>query len=107
MQQEIIVMNVSKYDMVVKDTGENLKGTTVRYALTSDLVPYEEENLKGYKLAKTSLSYEDFKNFPTVPGVYQVDLNYNINNDGAAKLVAKNFVFKAPVAMPAPQKNDK
>ena len=107
MQQDVIVMNVSKYDMVIKDTGEILRGTTVRYALTDSLTPYEEDNLKGYKLAKVSLPFEEFAKFPTVPGVYQVDLNYNINNDGAAKLVAKNFVFKAPVAMPAPQKNDK
>lgn len=107
MQQEVIVMNVSKYDMVVNDTGENLKGTTVRYALTDSLTPYEEDNLKGYKLAKTSLPFEEFAKFPTVPGVYQVDLNYNINNDGTAKLVAKNFVFKFPVAMAAPQPKDK
>lgn len=93
LKQEVIVMNVSRYDVKDRETGESNKGTTVRYALTTDLSPIETENVKGFKLAKASLGFNDYNLFPSVPGIYNCDINYNIAADGTVKLAAKNFEF--------------
>ena len=101
LRQEVVVLSAAQYDMVNKETGEVVQGTTVRYALTNTLAPFEENQLKGYKLAKTSLGFNNFHDFPEVPGVYECDLNFNINSDGVAKISAGNFAFKKSL-VPAP-----
>ncbi len=103
LKQEVVALSATQYDMVNEETGEIVKGTSVRYLLTNTMAPVEENGLKGYKLVKTSLPYEAYKEvFKEVPGVYEATLNFNIDKDGAAKIKASDFVFKkslfAPVA---------
>lgn len=93
-KQDVVVLSAAQYNMVDGSTGENIKGTTVRYALTDRLVPYQEDNLKGYKLAKASLTFDDFSKFGEVPGIYGCDLNFNVGSDGVTKIRATNFQFK-------------
>ena len=97
LRQEVVVMNVSRYDMVNRETGEQVKGSTVRYALTNELFPYEEDNLKGYKLGKTPMKYEDYSQFPVVPGIYECDLKFNINTDGNVRVSADKWKFVRPL----------
>ena len=42
-KQNVVVLSASQYNMVNGDTGEIVKGTSVRYALTDTLAPAEEE----------------------------------------------------------------
>lgn len=96
-KQEVIVLSATRYSMVDKETGELFEGTSVRYALTGSLLPYAEEDFKGYKLAKTKVDITKFTDFSEVPGVYDADININISADGNAKASASNFVFKKPL----------
>lgn len=101
-KQNVVVLSASQYNMVNGETGEIVKGTSVRYALTDTLAPAEEEQLKGYKLAKTSLPYDAYANFKEVPGIYETVLNFNIAGDGTTKIKASDFVFKKSLLAPAP-----
>lgn len=94
MRADAVVISVSRYSMVDKDTGVLNEATNVRYAIASNLLPFADENLKGYKLVKARLDYTDFQNFPEAPAVYEADINFSISSDGNAKAVASNFVFK-------------
>lgn len=102
-RQDIIIMNVTQYSVTDKETGEINEGTTVRYAMTGVLSPCEEEQLKGYKLAKASFDSKKFDEFKVVPGVYAADLNYNIKSDGTMTVKADNFEFKSAL-VPAEKK---
>lgn len=107
-KQDVVVLSAMQYDMVNRETGEIVQGTTIRYALSDNLLPYEEGSLKGYKLAKTSLGYNDFVNFTEVPGIYTCNLMFNVSADGTTKIQATDFHFKkplfAPVASASPKK---
>lgn len=96
-KQDVVVLSVSQYNVVDHETGEANQGTTVRYALCDNLNPYEDGNLKGYKLARTSVGFDDFKNFGDVPAVYSAELNFNVSSDGTTRISAGNFVFKRPL----------
>ncbi len=103
-KQNVVVLSATQYNMVNGETGEIVKGTSVRYALTDTLAPVEDEQLKGYKLAKTSLPYEAYSSFKEVPGIYETVLNFNIAGDGTTKIKAADFVFKKSLL--APVKSD-
>lgn len=103
-KQNVVVLSASQYNMVNGDTGEIVKGTSVRYALTDTLAPAEEEQLKGYKLAKTSLPYEAYAQFKEVPGIYETVLNFNIAGDGTTKIKASDFIFRKPLFVTVDQK---
>jgi hypothetical protein len=93
-KQDVVVLSVSQYNVVDRDTGEANQGTTVRYALSDNLNPCADGNLKGYKLAKSSVGFDDFVKFGDVPGVYSADLLFNVSSDGTTRISASNFVFK-------------
>lgn len=93
-KQDVVVLSAMQYDMVNRETGEKVSGTSVRYALTDSLLPCEDGSLKGYKLAKASVGFNDFSIFSEVPGVYGCDLNFNVGADGTTKISAANFRFK-------------
>lgn len=97
-KQDVVVLSVSQYNVVDRDTGEANQGTTVRYALSDNLNPCSEGVLKGYKLARASVGFDDFEKFGDVPGVYGVDLSFNVTSDGTTKISANNFVFKRGLA---------
>lgn len=101
LKQNVIVLSANQYQMVDRTTGEVSEGTSVRYALTDSLVPAEDGNLKGYKLSKASLKFNDFTSFTEVPAIYEADLKFNVSADGTTKLQASNFVFKKPLFAPA------
>jgi hypothetical protein len=94
--QNVIVISVSQYVIKDEKTGkiEN-QGCTVRYAFTENLEPFEdkEKSIKGYKPAKTSLSYDDYAKFPTVPAIYQATLGYSVDSAGKAAIAVKDFKF--------------
>lgn len=94
-KQDVVVLSAVQYSMVNRETGEVAEGTSVRYALTDSLEPFEEDGLKGYKLAKASLGYNDYGEFPEVPGIYSCDLKFSVSSkDGTTKINAANFRFK-------------
>lgn len=99
-KQNVVVLSATQYNMVNGETGEIVKGTSVRYALTDTLAPVEDEQLKGYKLAKTSLPFEAFHSFKEVPGIYETILNFNIAGDGTTKIKATDFIFKKSLLTP-------
>lgn len=94
MKSDVVVVSVSRYSMVDKDTGVLNEATNVRYAISSNLLPFADENLKGHRLVKARLDYKDFQDFPEAPAVYEADINFSVSSDGTAKAVASNFVFK-------------
>ena len=116
-KQNVVVLSATQYNVTNRETGEIVTGTSVRYALTDNLTPCQEDSLKGYKLAKASLGFNDFGGFLEVPGVYECDLNFNVSADGTTKINASNFRFKkslmaatAPEAVkpsPAPAESKK
>ena len=96
-KQQVLVMMANRYHMVDRSTGEINEGTTVRYIFSTDLKPVVEDNLKGYKFGKSSLAFDDFKNFTVVPGIYDTQMTVNIASDGTVKLKAENFEFVRPL----------
>lgn len=104
LKQNVVVLSANQYSMTDRETGEINQGTSVRFALTDTLAPAEDGNLKGYKLSKASLGFNDFVAFTEVPGVYEVELRFNVNADGTTKVQAGNFVFKKPLLAPASSK---
>lgn len=100
-KQELVVISAQQYDMISQDTGEKVEGTSVRYILNNNLKPFSEGNLKGYKLAKSSLGFNEFSEFVEVPGVYDADVVFSIGGDGKVKANATNFKFKKSL-FPAP-----
>lgn len=103
-KQDVVVLSAAQYNMVNTDTGEINKGTSVRYVLSNTLAPAEDEQIKGYKLAKTSLPYDSYLQFVEVPGIYETVLNFNIAGDGTAKIKASDFKFKSSLFASADQK---
>lgn len=94
LKKEVIVLNATQYSMTDTETGVINEGTSVRYLMTSSLTPYAEEQQKGYKLAKARVGFNNFSDFPEVPGVYEADLDVRINKDGVPTVVANSFTFK-------------
>lgn len=74
MKKEVIVLNATQYQMTDTETGEINEGTSVRYLMTNNLAPCAEEQQKGYKLIKARVGFNNFNDFPEVPGVYDADL---------------------------------
>ena len=40
------------------------------------------------------VGFNNFNDFPEVPGIYEADLDVRINKDGVAMVVANSFTFK-------------
>lgn len=97
-KQQVVVMSAQQYDMVNEETGEQVAGTSVRFALNGDLAPVFEEGFKGYKLAKSTVTFNNFHDFVEVPGIYEADINFNIAADGKVRVSAANFQFKKSLA---------
>lgn len=100
-KKEVVVISATQYSMVDENTGEVNEGTSVRYVLNGNLDPVHEDQLKGYKLGKAGVTFNNFMDFIEVPGVYEADLNFNIDKDGRVKVAASNFKFKKSL-FPAP-----
>ncbi len=94
MKQQVVVMSAQQYSMVDTETGVVSEGTSVRYLLTDNLLPFAEDQFKGYKVAKASISLSSFEKFTEVPGIYEADLTFKIDSAGKVKVNADNFSFK-------------
>ena len=97
LKQKLVVLSAQQYSIVDKATGEASEGTTVRYALSENLDPTEDKQLKGYKLGKTSLPLNNFIDFTEVPAIYTADMDMNIAADGTVKVKAINFRYDSPL----------
>lgn len=106
-KQDVIVLSATRYKLVDKETGEINEGTSVRYMIGDNLMPYAEDDFKGYKVAKARVGVTNFYDFVTVPGVYSADLNINISADGNAKVSASNFVFQHGIYEAQPSQEPK
>ena len=43
------------------------------------------------------MKYEDYSQFPVVPGIYECDLKFNINADGNVRVAADKWKFVRPL----------
>ena len=100
-KQHVVVLSAQQYEVTDKETGEIKDGTSVRYCLTDSLVPFDEDGLKGYKVAKASVAFNNYFDFTEVPGVYEADIDFRIDKDGKVNATAANFKFKKSL-FPAP-----
>ena len=95
-RSELVVLSVSKYEVVDQTTGVINQGTTVRYLLSDNINPVAEENLKGFKLAKCSFpgDIKMFDQLETAPAVYAADMVFGVKSDGTPSVKLSNFEFK-------------
>jgi hypothetical protein len=94
--QNVIVLSASTFIIKNDKTGEvENTGCTVRYAFSEDLAPKEnaEKTIKGHRPAKISLPFEEYAKFPTVPALYEAEIDFNVDSQGKAAIAAKNFKF--------------
>lgn len=96
-KQKVMVMSASRYKMVDKTTGELNEGVTVFYLGTEKLDPCQDGDLKGYRLGKTKLTYDEFSIFKAVPGIYTCDYDMKFKSDNTVQAVAKDFEYVGPV----------
>lgn len=104
-RSEVVVLGVSRYKMVDRNTGELVQGAKVRYILASDLTPVEEENFRGFKMSVNGYRGEEgyamYDDFPVVPGIYGADINFKVNESkdgkGETTVTCDNFKFIRPV----------
>jgi len=99
LNQNVIVLSVSKYS-ITNDAGkvEN-EGCTVRYIMNDNLAPFEDEKLvtRGYKPAKATMPIEDYQRFSNVPGLYSLDMVCKVDSTGKATLAASKFSFVSDI----------
>lgn len=101
-RKNVYVISASKWSMT-GDNGQPASGVTVQCALTDTLVPVAEtENLRGYKVVKASLPFNEFENFTVVPAVYSAEESLSINSAGNVSLRLTNFKFERKLEMAAP-----
>jgi len=94
--QNVIVLSASTFIIKHEKTGEvENSGCTVRYVFTEDLAPKEnaEKTIKGHRPAKVTLPFEEYAKFPTVPALYQAEIDFSVDSQGKAAVAAKNFKF--------------
>jgi hypothetical protein len=102
MNQPIIVLSASQYQITNDKTGEvENEGTTVRYLMTDDLSPYKENvrPVKGRVPAKATLSYEDFDAFTVLPAFYNVELDFTPDSKGNVKVTPTRFQYLGGVSV--------
>ena len=102
MNQSIIVLSVAQYQIKNDQTGATeAEGCTVRYLMADDLQHTEDavRSVKGRVPAKTTIAYGDYAKFQTVPGLYAVSLDYNVDSKGKAAIVPKDFQFLGAISI--------
>ncbi|MDR2568905.1 MAG: hypothetical protein LBD23_01225 [Oscillospiraceae bacterium] len=102
MTQNVIVISASQYVIKNDKTGEvENTGTTVRFVFSENLAPKEdiEKKVKGYKPAKITLTYDDYSMFPTVPALYEAEIDFSVDSQGKAAIAAKNFKFLSEISV--------
>lgn len=96
-KQTVIVLSVSRYQILTESTGEVNEGTTVRFIYSDNMGPStQDDNLKGYRPGKASLAYADFEKFPEAPALYSCDVTLKVGSDGKATAQASNFEYIKP-----------
>lgn len=90
----IVVVNARQYDMVSREDGRRLSGTSIRYVFGDGLEPVIDGDFKGYSLSKATLPFNDFTDrLIEVPGVYDAVLSFNVNKDGQAVASINSILF--------------
>lgn len=89
-QQEVIILGVSRYDFADQQTGEVRKGSTVWFYDTAGV---KEENKVGLIPSKASLAYEEFENLKGL--TFPVKAVANVGIDlSKGKLKVSGFTVK-------------
>ena len=95
MNQNVIILSVTPYEIPNEKGGIENSGCTVRYIMSEDLNPVEDKinPSKGHKPAKANIPYSDYDKFTVVPGLYEATLSAKIASDGKVSLTATEFKF--------------
>ncbi len=112
MTQLIIVLSASQYRIFVKDKDGNdtdvvdNEGTTVRYLLTDNLLPYVEPPRamgvippKGRVPAKVTMPYEDYDKYEALPAFYTADIEFSTDSKGNVKVIPTGLVFSSGITV--------
>lgn len=99
--QKMVVLSTQRYSMTNTETGEIVRGTSVRYVLSEDLAPVNENGFRGLKVAKCSIPYDDYDKVTVVPGLYGAEFDVNIGADGKPVLKPNNFKIISDVRIAA------
>jgi len=99
LKQEVIVISASRYQITDEKGSVSAEGTTVRFLMSSDLSHVENATgtVKGYAPAKCNMSYAEYSNFATVPGLYMCDISYGVDSKGVAKITPTGFSLISPL----------
>jgi hypothetical protein len=97
--QTVLVHSVNQYSFIDEKTQKQNEGCTIRCALTEDFMPISDDTLKGYKPAKFSVAHSDFHKFPTVPGLYEMSMDYSVDSKGDVKMKPKDFQFVCGISI--------
>ena len=102
MTQNVILLSVARFSITDEKTGmiEN-DGCTVRYILSENLFQCEDskKSIKGFVPAKATIPFEDYSKLQTVPGLYEMTLDFNVNSKGEAKLKPTAFKFLSGITV--------
>lgn len=94
---KVIVISASRYKIVDSNTGEINQGTTVRFINGDNMEPCQDVDIKGYRLGKASVGYDEYELFKVVPGVYNANFDIAIAGDGTMKVKASGFEYASPL----------
>lgn len=94
---EVVVLTVSKYSFLDKETGELRNGVTVHYV--SDLTAGNSGDKRGAEVTKANLPVEQMANVKEVPAFYVIGYDLGADSKGKAKLNYKDLLYSRPLVL--------
>lgn len=91
-----VVLAVKKYSFAQEGTGQIVEGVTVHYCDE----PEVKEESKGLFPMKITAPIEAFKDFTTVPGLYDMKLSLKPDAKGKASVSFAYAKFLKPLVIP-------
>ena len=101
-QEKVVVLGVSQYSFKdeARQGDQTIQGCSVHYIVAESLEPFEdaERALRGYKPAKASIDYDAYRNFTTVPGVYEMTVALEPGSDGKLRVIPREYKYISGLA---------
>lgn len=95
MEQNVIVLGVSKYNFTQRDTGEIIQGTKVHYVNAAE---QKEDNTLGKIPQTANMAYEIFSKFLDINYPSNFLMKMSIKMSGKSpKLIVEDFIHQSNV----------
>ncbi|WP_313162529.1 hypothetical protein [Sedimentibacter sp.] len=107
MKQNIVLVFAKGYRMENdQKTGFN-EGVSLSYLLTDDLSPLTNNDERGMRFSKSSISLDKGKNITKVPGLYEASFDIKADAKGQVQLKLSDVKFLSEVKLEFPDLSTK